>query len=70
MLTITSRLLSDPNEFHLIKIDEFSEPDSRVSLPFYKKKKYVIIDARVHPGESNSSYVMEGLIKYITGNSF
>jgi hypothetical protein len=51
-------------------MEEFSDPESRVSLPFYKKKKYVIIDARVHPGESNSSFMMEGFIRYILGNSF
>jgi len=25
--------------------------------------------ARVHPGESNSSWMMRGLIEYLTGNS-
>lgn len=40
-----------------------------VSLPFYKAKKNVIICARVHPGESNSSFMMQGLIKYLLGNS-
>lgn len=25
----------------------------------------VILTARVHPGESNSSYIMEGLIEYL-----
>lgn len=26
------------------------------------------MSSRVHPGESNSSYIVEGLIDYITGN--
>lgn len=70
MLTITSRLLSDPEDFNLVKLEEFQDSYSRVSLPFYRKKKYVILDARVHPGESNSSYMMQGFLKYITGDSY
>lgn len=41
-----------------------------VTIPLYKKKKYIIITGRVHPGESNSSYMMQGFIKYLMGNSF
>jgi cytosolic carboxypeptidase protein 2/3 len=28
----------------------------------------VILTSRVHPGESNASYVIEGLIDYLVGN--
>lgn len=35
----------------------------------YKRKKYVVITARVHPGETNSSFLVEGLIRYLAGNS-
>ncbi len=31
-----------------------------------KKKKVVVIIGRVHPGETNSSFMMEGFIKFIT----
>lgn len=58
LLTITSRLQQDPKNFNLIKLSEFEDPDSRLSLPLYKRKKYVIIGSRVHPGESNGSYMM------------
>jgi len=27
----------------------------------------MIVGARVHPGESNASFIMQGLIKFITG---
>jgi len=29
-------------------------------------RRTIIITARVHPGESNSSFVMEGFLKYLT----
>jgi hypothetical protein len=30
------------------------------------KKKGVVLTARVHPGESNSSFVMKGVIDFLT----
>jgi len=30
------------------------------------QKKGIFISARVHPGESNSSWVMKGIIDYLT----
>ena len=69
LVTITSRLKSDPKNYNQIKLTEFEDDDSKLSLPMYKKKKYVIITSRVHPGESNSSYMMQGLIKYLLGDS-
>lgn len=35
----------------------------------HNKKKAVVITARVHPGETPSSYMMKGLIDFITGES-
>jgi hypothetical protein len=32
-------------------------------------KKAIVLTARVHPGESTSSQVMEGLIDFLTGYS-
>jgi murein tripeptide amidase MpaA len=31
-------------------------------------RKCVIISARVHPGESNSSFIMEGIIEFVLSN--
>jgi len=32
------------------------------------ERKAVIVTARVHPGESNSSFIMQGMIKYMTSD--
>ncbi|CAD8110508.1 unnamed protein product [Paramecium sonneborni] len=32
------------------------------------KKKVIVIQARIHPGESNSSWVMQGLLEYLSSN--
>ena len=69
LLTITSRMKTDPKSYNQIKLSEFEDDESKLSLPMYKKKKYAIIGARVHPGESNSSYMMQGFIKYLLGES-
>ncbi|ESO95340.1 hypothetical protein LOTGIDRAFT_117158, partial [Lottia gigantea] len=34
-----------------------------------KHKKAVVLTSRVHPGESNSSWMMKGFLDYLTGNS-
>ena len=48
---------------------EFEDHESRVSIPMYKKKKFMILTGRVHPGESNCSWMMQGFIKALMGNS-
>ncbi|MDC3321622.1 M14-type cytosolic carboxypeptidase, partial [bacterium] len=34
-----------------------------------KRKRAVVITARVHPGESNASWMMKGFLDYLTGSS-
>lgn len=41
----------------------------RSSVRGGKKKPLIVIAARLHPGESNSSYAMEGLMSYLTENT-
>lgn len=33
------------------------------------EKKAVVVTARVHPGESQASWMMKGVLDYVTGNS-
>jgi len=70
-LTITShvnRLAGRPRAAPL-EIDP-ADFDDEQSLPLHKDKKYMIVGARVHPGESNASFIMEGFLKFITGSSY
>ena len=39
-------------------------------MPLYSEKKYVVLSGRVHPGESNSSYMMEGFIRFILSDCY
>ena len=34
------------------------------------QKKGIFLTARVHPGETNSSYMMKGIIDFLVGSSF
>ena len=69
LLTITSRLQSDPKQLNQIKMQEFTSKNDLISLPLYKKKKFCIVGSRVHPGETPSSWMMQGFLKCLTGNS-
>lgn len=69
LLTITSRVRSDPN-YVKIKLDEFEDKESRISLPLNKRKKYIIISGRVHPGETPASFMMEGFLKYLCSDAY
>ena len=60
-LTVTSRIYSQDYE----KIDELEFIDP-LDLPLNKYKKFIIVCSRVHPGETNASWVMQGFIKWIT----
>lgn len=56
--TLTSSLAGI--EVPIVTITDFSHTDSEK-----RKKKYIVMTARVHPGESNSSYIMHGIIKFL-----
>jgi murein tripeptide amidase MpaA len=49
-------------------IGHTSQPQTPGERPTHSTKKGVIISARVHPSESNSSYVMKGVLDFLTSN--
>ncbi|XP_025409754.1 cytosolic carboxypeptidase-like protein 5 isoform X2 [Sipha flava] len=63
LLTISSfKDISEERECRLFGLF----PDENKPRPYaFKKKKVVVMSARVHPGETPSSFVMNGLIKYL-----
>ncbi|OQR99295.1 metalloprotease family M14B [Achlya hypogyna] len=45
-----------------------TSPTKEGGLPL-DARRVIVISARVHPGESNSSFMMKGILDYLTGNS-
>lgn len=52
------------NVIHMLVITNFND-----SFDDLAKKHAVVLTGRVHPGESNSSYVVQGLIEFLTSNN-
>ncbi len=52
--------------YKLIDQDEFGFNNHKKT---HKHKKAIFICSWVHPGESNSSFVVEGIMKYLLSNS-
>jgi len=40
-------------------------PRSKVEIESVRKRKLVVISARIHPGESNASWVLKGLLEFL-----
>lgn len=67
MLTVTSRALHSSSE--LIQESEFNDEECEDQTPKLTEgtpKKHIIVTARVHPGETVASFIMEGFLKFIT----
>ncbi|XP_039435421.1 cytosolic carboxypeptidase 2 isoform X4 [Culex pipiens pallens] len=64
-LRLLCRSLAGNNVYYLTVTAPSTHDDDN-----QKKKKAVIISARVHPGESPSSWMMKGLMDFITGDSY
>ena len=52
------------NLLHMLVITNFGD-----SFDILAKKPSIILTSRVHPGESNTSYVVQGLIEYLLSNN-
>lgn len=55
------------NRCDLLTITSF-DPADIISNPM-TSRKYVMLSARVHPGETNASWMMQGLIDFLVGSS-
>ena len=66
MVTITDDLGAVPSSSEERRA--LFRPRSGWALP-HSSKKFVVLTARVHAGETNSSHVMEGVLEFLTGDS-
>lgn len=55
---LTKSLSGNPVE--MLIITNFSSTDAEIA-----ERKAIIATARVHPGETNSSFIMQGMIKFM-----
>ncbi|KAM3828309.1 cytosolic carboxypeptidase 4 [Vipera latastei] len=56
------------NPCPLLTITAMPESESRDDLEQFRERPYVVLTARVHPGESNSSWVMKGTLEFLLSN--
>ena len=61
----TQSYASHFSRFATFRSSQFGERGDRR----LEKRLGVVITARVHPGESNASWIMEGILKYLTSNT-
>ena len=70
LLTITSKVNSRLADYVLPEVFKDEELGQDTPIPAeLKKKRLMVISGRVHPGESNSSFMMEGFLNYVLGDS-
>ncbi|XP_063170443.1 cytosolic carboxypeptidase 4 [Candoia aspera] len=53
------------NSCPLLTITAMPESESRDDLKQFRDRPYVVLMARVHPGESNASWVMKGTLEFL-----
>src|ERR1035437_2618649 len=51
------------NPCEMLIITNFKSSQEQIA-----ERKAIVLSSRVHPGESNSSYIMEGILEFITSN--
>ena len=51
------------NDSDMIIITNFTSEDEDIA-----ERQAVILSSRVHPGESNASFVMEGMLEFLTSD--
>ncbi|XP_023384774.1 cytosolic carboxypeptidase 4 [Pteropus vampyrus] len=56
------------NSCPLVTISAMPESDSAHHLEQFRQRPYQVITARVHPGESNASWVMKGTLEFLVSD--
>ena len=80
MMLDIEKLMEDPARAPFIKKETLCETLAGNDVPILtvtssdpvfdiRNKKFVIVTSRVHPGESPSSWIMRGILHYITGKA-
>ena len=78
MMLDIEKLMEDPARAPFIQKETLCETLAGNDVPILtvtssdpvfdiRNKKFVIVTSRVHPGESPSSWIMRGILHYITG---
>ncbi|XP_065059496.1 cytosolic carboxypeptidase 1-like [Rhopilema esculentum] len=60
---------SHGNECDILTITERPKTDDPQSIIAFRKRPYIVLTARVHPGESCSSWVTKGMLDFLMGNN-
>ena len=68
VLTVTSQVYKVGESGAPVEIDRSEFPED-CERPVHRFKKYIIVCARVHPGETSASFIMHGFLDFITGAS-
>ena len=78
MMLDLERIMADPDRAQYIKMETLCQTLAGNDVPILtitssdpvydiRNKKFVIVTSRVHPGETPSSFIMKGILHYITG---
>jgi murein tripeptide amidase MpaA len=51
------------NDVEMLIVTNFASPPENIAL-----RKSIILTSRVHPGETNASIVMDGVIEFLVGD--
>ena len=78
MMLDVEKIMNDPERAQFVKKDILCQTLAGNDVPILtitssdpvydiRNKKFVIVTSRVHPGETPSSFIMKGILHYITG---
>ena len=78
MMLDLEKIMNDPERAQYVKQEVLCQTLAGNDVPILtitssdpvydiRNKKFVIVTSRVHPGETPSSFIMKGILHYITG---